>query len=546
MANPRLQVDVLAETSKFEAGLKSVESKLKSLQSNLENIGKTMSMALTVPITGFAVASVNAFDKQAQAEGRLRSALEANGRQVNLLFSDYTKFASELQQVTTVGDETTIAMLQVAESMGLTGQSAKDAVRNAIAMESAFGVSTSSAIRMTSALAQGDSQMLTRYIPALRAVEDQAERTALAQNILSNAFGTATTSAEVGLGPLKQLSNNFGDFQERIGKLISGALNPLITKLNSLVLRLQSVDDRTLGLYTGIVLLVGGIGPLVLAFSKLIGMLNLATLKFFAITASIIGLAVGFVYVERNAQAFSDAIIMTFVEVQNAVLTSIENMLTGLAGFIGSVSGITGLFYGAQTALLQFAMGARGLKSDVSSTGAEFQTFEQFTESLKDTFAELFNIVQGLMGEDGALAEGEETITNFMNSITPSLSLVQQLATEFTQGFAQGFADLIIEGGKFKELMQSLGRELAKSGISKLITIALMGGAGGGLGSIFGGLFGAGGGIFGGIGSLIGGAKFTPSTPALTGQNISVGGQFILKGQDLVLAMNRTQDYITR
>jgi len=138
MASPELKVRVLADTKKFTSQMKSVQSRVKEVGKGVARAGKMISAVATTSITAFGATSVKAFDEQAKAEGRLRAALVANGREVNTLFKDYAEFASALQQITTVGDESTLQMIQVSESMGLSGEQAKRSVKNAIALSKAF------------------------------------------------------------------------------------------------------------------------------------------------------------------------------------------------------------------------------------------------------------------------------------------------------------------------------------------------------------------------------------------------------------------------
>ena len=242
--NEYLKVVFTADTKKFLTGLNRVSAEMKRVGQGMESFGRTMSMRVTAPIVAFGVASVKAFGDQEKAEFKLRAALQANGREVNKLFDDYKAFASGLQDVTVVGDETSLAMLQVAENMGLTGESAKRAVRNAIGLSSAFGIATQSAMRYTAMLEQGDTTMLNRYIPTLRGIEDETERVAAAQQILSNGFQTALAEADTFSGQMQQLTNNFGDFQEVVGQVVAESLLPFTDTLNRMTLELKALSPE--------------------------------------------------------------------------------------------------------------------------------------------------------------------------------------------------------------------------------------------------------------------------------------------------------------
>ena len=241
-----LKVTFTADIKKFTTGLNTVSAKMKQVGGQMEAFGRTMSMRVTAPIVAFGAASVKAFGDQEKAEFKLRAALEANGREVDKLFEQYKAFASSLQEVTVVGDETSLAMLQVAENMGLTGDSARRAVKNAIGLSSAFGIAAQSAMRYTAMLEQGDTTMLNRYIPTLRGIEDEAERVSAAHDILAKGFETALAEANTFSGGIQQLRNNFGDFQENVGAVIAEALLPFTDSLNQLSLELKAMTGEQL------------------------------------------------------------------------------------------------------------------------------------------------------------------------------------------------------------------------------------------------------------------------------------------------------------
>ena len=210
-----------ADNKQFKQKTKEVESRTNKLKNTLMKFGGAVAAAFSVQkILKFASESLKAFDKQIQAEKRLEAAVRANGEAVQGTMIEYKRWASQMQEISTVGDETTLDMLAVAQSMGVTGDAAKTAVKEAIALAKAMGMNEKSAIRYTAALQSGNSTMLARYLPTLRELDGEAERTAKAHELLGNMFSQVTEEAKQGLGPIKQLGNTFGDVKEKIGELI--------------------------------------------------------------------------------------------------------------------------------------------------------------------------------------------------------------------------------------------------------------------------------------------------------------------------------------
>src|SRR5690554_3800365 len=188
----------------------TASEKLAKIGQSFESIGKKASV-MSAAIVASGALAVKSFITQEQAERKLDAAISATGGNVEELSKRFRDFASDLQGVTTTGDEVTLGMLQMAQTMGLSADQSERAVKNAIAMESAFGVSAASAMRYTAALEDGDATMLKRYIPALKGIEDETLLVAKAQEILGNAFIVAQEDAFTFGGQVTQLKNSFGD-----------------------------------------------------------------------------------------------------------------------------------------------------------------------------------------------------------------------------------------------------------------------------------------------------------------------------------------------
>ncbi len=189
---------------------------------------------------------IGAWGEEEAAGMKLHAALVANGRDVDSLEKDYLSFASAMQQVTTTGDETTIQMLQMAETFGLTGEAAKRAAKNAMALAANQGGSAQNYMRMAVMLEQGQTTLLTRVLPGIAGIKDPTEKAAKAQELLGKMF--AVTQAEAGtyVGTVQQMKNAIGDLHEKIGKHIADALKPLYRWIKSIAEVLQELPPGIL------------------------------------------------------------------------------------------------------------------------------------------------------------------------------------------------------------------------------------------------------------------------------------------------------------
>ncbi|HZK25082.1 MAG TPA: phage tail tape measure protein, partial [Oscillospiraceae bacterium] len=272
---------ISADVKNFEAGIdkaigdidklaKTASEKLERIGKSFENAGKKASI-MSAAIVAAGGVMVSSFITQEKAERKLSAAINATGGDVEVLSARFKKFASDLQAVTLTGDETTLGMLQMAQTMGLTAVQSERAVKNAIAMESAFGVSAASAMRYTAALEDGDATMLKRYIPALKSIEDESLLAAKAQEILGNAFEVAKEDAQTFGGSFTQLKNSAGDLMEEFGAIISKALMPLVEWAKNAVEHFSNLDEGTKELIVTVGGIVAAIGPLLLILGTIVG-----------------------------------------------------------------------------------------------------------------------------------------------------------------------------------------------------------------------------------------------------------------------------------
>lgn len=560
-------VKLFADLSSFTGDLNKASGQLKSFGKDVTSFGKTISTRISAPLTLAAGVSVKAFDTQIQAEKRLEAALRSAGEFSNQALQDFKNFAIGLQGVTTVGDESTLKMLQLAKSMGLSNEQAKRATQNSIALAKAMGINEQSAIRYTAALEQGDSTMLNRYLPTLRQIEDDTERAAKAQELLTQMFSAATSEAEVGLGPLKQLQNSFGDLTEEIGGLIMEHIKPFIASLKSLVTRFQGASEQT-KLFVSQIVLIGTIaGPAIVALGVALSSLGVIigalTSPIALAIGAIAALTASFTYVVVNYEALKER----FTDIswwKNTLINMMQFFLTNnpfsliikginqVLEFAGR-EGIGNPFEGMSEGLEQFKGETKTFENDIVPLGEIIksaankakdaligvsQTARQSAKEVSDAYkdgakaipqlkplvvatetdGELIDLDLDALGAEmnafvASIPAAEEIKAPFI-SASQAVTLLSGITDTFTSSFGQGMSNVILQGEKFADTLRNIGKLLASAVIQKAISIFLTGGLGGD------GFFGSGGGIFG---KLIGGLFKARGGPVFSNQPYVVG-----------------------
>lgn len=308
-----LRIQISANLDQFSKAMDGALKKVESVGKQMESAGKKMSAAITAPLALIGGVALKNFDRQIKAERRLASAINATGGEAGTQLKQFQAFASELQELTNVGDEATLEMLTLATQMGLNAEQAQRAAKNALGLADAMGIGEQQALRMAAAVEQGDTQMLTRYIPTLRMAENDSEKLAIAQEFMANAFDTAVDAAQEGLGPLEALSGHVGDLTEQFGAIISEAINPFAKRLSLIVKGFQNMDDSTKRLIVTVAALAAAIGPLVATLGFMASTVLPAVVTGFAalfspvtlIVGAIAALGIGFVALNKYIDANS-------------------------------------------------------------------------------------------------------------------------------------------------------------------------------------------------------------------------------------------------
>lgn len=586
------------DTTEFQRSLKTSMQGLEAFGKRMQDVGKTMSLSLTAPIAAFGALSVKAFDTQIQAENRLKAAIQASGGAVDANFAKYAAFASELQSISTVGDEATLAVLATAESMGVSGDAAIRAAKNAVSLEKALGISASSAIRMTAALEQGDATMLTRYIPALRGVTDEGEKVRIAQQSLANMFGQVTAEAQSGLGPLTQLKNSFGDFMEVIGGIVLEGLQPMFQVLKSAMGALQSIDKNTLKWIVTIGGLVAAVGPLLAGLGFLVTTILPAMVAGFAaifspvtlVVAAIAGLAAAILYIWDNWSAIKERI---------TDWSWWKNMLIGMVQFL--------LKYNPMQLLIkpyEYLLGLLGIQipNPFEEIAESLEQFKDETKEYEHSFGSFGDAVknagkkaiQALTGIGKASEEAAEPINNLtggggggagisrlgevtqiaaqgfqqlagvMPLAAESMNLTKVAVDEFNlgasntvsfteflagniqgvQGAFQGMFETMLNGGNvFQFISQMLKRliaQLAAAAVAAAILSALLPGMGASGANLF---KAAGGGSFMDIFKFMGGLPFLANGGITTGPTLAMVGDN-RSGKEAIIPFERMGQFL--
>ena len=239
MSDGRIDIDTRINTQNLDKDVKSVDSKLKSLSktgsSSLGGLVNSFASAATAAgaVVG-AVALVSkgiketteAYRKQAKAETQLETAAKNNPYLNEASVATLKSFASELQSISTVGDEELLPMMAQLVANGRTQKEIMDITRAAVDLSASGMMDLNSAVSALNATYNGMAGTLGRQNGAIKNLTEEQLKNGEAVKIISEQYkGMAKKVADT-TGSAQQLANTWGDFKEHVGSGIEKALTP--------------------------------------------------------------------------------------------------------------------------------------------------------------------------------------------------------------------------------------------------------------------------------------------------------------------------------
>ncbi len=180
---------------------------------------------------------------QEQSMVNLTAALSRAGeRDAPKAAAEFAKFASALQDVSTVGDEVTLQAASLAASFGITGKELEQTTQAAVDLSAATGTDLKASMLLLGKAFKGETGSLSRYGIILDKSTPKSEKFAESLKIINQQFGgAAEAQAKTYAGRIEQLGNRWGDLLEAVGQNIQE--NEIINSVIQVVT--QSVADLT-------------------------------------------------------------------------------------------------------------------------------------------------------------------------------------------------------------------------------------------------------------------------------------------------------------
>nr|DAH08107.1 MAG TPA: tail tape measure [Caudoviricetes sp.] len=325
-----LLVKIGADSYEFQQKAQQVEKGLDGLSKKVTSVGKELSLKLTAPLAALGGVSLHLADVQAKAEAKVQQAMKTTNNAVGLNFKQLTDYASQLQGKTIFGDEKILndSTARLLSFTNITGENFKRT--QALALDLAtvlemdlgsasmqLGKALSDPATKLSSLARAGivfSEEQTKVIKKMAETGQIAKAQTMILDELEKKFGgQAAEAAKVGLGPIQQLKNAWGDFLEQIGAAIMPFAVKVAGALSTIVTALQSMSPEMKRVIVIVAGIVAAIGPLTIGVGGVIRLLPLLATGLTAllspvglVVAALIALGAAFAYARIQKQKMID------------------------------------------------------------------------------------------------------------------------------------------------------------------------------------------------------------------------------------------------
>lgn len=254
MADGNLNFDTKIDQSGFVKGIKNIGKGITTLAADIKSITERA-------ISSFSKIT-ELYQVQIEAEARLGATMRNSTSASKEEIQSVKDLAGSLQELGVVGDEVQLAGAQELATYVESADSIKTmlpVLNDMIAQQYGFSASTDSAVTIATMLGkvlQGQTSALSRYGYSfdenqerlLKYGTEEQRVATLAAVVEESVSGVNKALADTPTGKVKQLSNDFGDLKETVGKMLTDVLYPVVTVLDTVVKKIKavfsSISDR--------------------------------------------------------------------------------------------------------------------------------------------------------------------------------------------------------------------------------------------------------------------------------------------------------------
>ena len=596
MANTDFRVlfEFIAKTARFNQNIDKAESRIKNFSNKAKDLGRTLTTRVALPLAaagGFAIKfaadmeeSLNKVDVSfGESSQRVKDFADTTLREFGIAEGSALEMTALFGDMATgMGISQKAAADMSIELAGLAGDLASfkniriDVAQTAL--KSIFTGETESLKNLGIVMTQANldafalSQGMKRQVSEMSEAEKINLRLAFVLDRTKNAQGDFARTSDGAANQMRIFSESVKELAADLGQVLLPAFTSIVTKLNNLLNDFKNLSDSTKELIVGLGVGAGLSSVLLFITGSVIppfikGLKLIKTL-FINLNPIVKGLTLSFtgfsVVIDEIAKAtnvsFFETLVNSFKSLGNPISFA-ANQAKSLADGFKEVN--------------EQVIENDGI-SDISDD------FEEAAESSRKLVSSLSLSTNGYQNMQDAAIKAGEVLSEVPKKVNDSAKIMvdsMNIITPFIQGFANSISESFSKGtGSFADfganMVDILGdliiqmglAAIAASELAKTFAIPIVGAAAGlaavALGGVIKGIanqmrssgvqsFADGGIVSGPTNALIGeypGARSNPEVVAplsklktMLGTGGAMQGEFVLRGQDLVVALQRAE-----
>lgn len=243
MADDTIEVEVKPNIDEkgFAAALQRISNKIQKFGNSptlksLSNIGASISgvgaaykiITDSVNALKSAISEMSElYNKQTSAEVALAQAAKNNPYLLSTSVTKLKNYASELQSISTYGDEELLPFMAQLASAGRTEQEIMDIMSASIDVAASGSMSLDSAVKNLNKTFSGLSDELGEVNPQVKALSAEELKNGKAVEVLKSQYKGMAQEVAKATGTSQQLQNAIGDLKEELGAPFEKAMSPI-------------------------------------------------------------------------------------------------------------------------------------------------------------------------------------------------------------------------------------------------------------------------------------------------------------------------------
>lgn len=283
----RMLHDAAEQTKAVADKVEHQSGRVESFVDHLEGFaGRALKV---VGMLGIGYGFEQAFEKAEQLELgviKLNAAIETNHGIVSKVVPEYKAFVAATMASSVAGKGEIFGLLRRAESYGISGEAAKKATKDALALAEVTDAGAEGALRIAAAIAQGDietAQMFRRMIPQLRGAKTEEEFLDKYNRLVATGLKVMGEEAETAGGKIKQMEHAAADMSVKVGVIVQEAIVPVVKQLHEWVEAFDKLDPSVKRGIAQVIVFTAALGPAIYIGKQVVGVIGTVTSSLIAL-----------------------------------------------------------------------------------------------------------------------------------------------------------------------------------------------------------------------------------------------------------------------